>query len=105
AAASRPWPMRDLHNLDWPEAPFGADQRPFGKQAPTAAGFAFEWTDSDAGERRLVGAATVYLRVARVRADRTLAEYLPFGYRCLLAESPDELPSLLELTDRALLRA
>src|SRR6266542_2475220 len=41
ARASARWPMRDLTNLSWPEAPFGAAQRPFGQDARLVAAVTF----------------------------------------------------------------
>ncbi|MGC9665970.1 hypothetical protein ACNTMW_05365 [Planosporangium sp. 12N6] len=98
--------MRDYTNLQWPEAPFGADQRPFGHQRDMLTAFALDWTaPSDAG-RLPVAAATVYLRVRRHGTVYTVGEEsLSIGFRATVIEDPAEVPHLLVLTDRALTRA
>jgi hypothetical protein len=98
--------VRDYTNLQWPEAPFGADQRPFGHRRDMLAAFVLDWTTRlDAGPLP-VAAATVYLRVRRYGgAYQVGEERLPIGFRATVIEDSAEVPDLLALTDRALTRA
>ncbi|MDQ7905970.1 hypothetical protein RB614_15770 [Phytohabitans sp. ZYX-F-186] len=97
--------MRDYTNLQWPEAPFGAEQRPFGQHHDMLAAFAVDWTSLDAGLLP-VAAATVYLRVRRHGTAAQAGEQsLSIGFRATVIEEPAEAPHLLTLTDRALTRA
>lgn len=98
--------MRDYTNLQWPEAPFGAEQRPFGHHRDMLAAFALVWTTrADAGPLP-VAAATVYLGIRRHgTAYEVGEESLSIGFRATVVEDSAEIPHLLTLTDRALTRA
>jgi hypothetical protein len=98
-------PVRDYTNLQWPEAPFGAQQRPFGQHRDMLAAFAVDWTGPDAGLLP-VAAATVYLPVRRHGTAHQVGEQsLSIGLRATVIEEADEAPNLLALSDRALTRA
>ncbi len=96
--------MRDYTNLDWPETPFGADQRPFGHRRDMLAAFAFDWATPRARWPRAV--ATVYLRIRRHgNAQKVNAQTLPVGLRATVVEDPADAPDLMAVADRALTRA
>ncbi|MCT2280772.1 hypothetical protein M3G91_24445 [Micromonospora chalcea] len=99
--------MRDFTNLQWPEAPFGAEQRPFGRPWDMLAAFAIDWAEQAPGRREApVAAATVYLRVRRHGSTYDISgDTLQIGFRATVLDHPDEAPDLLTLTDRALTRA
>ena len=97
--------MRDMTNLSWPEAPFGAGHRPFGKRSAMLMALGFSWKTGHSAEPILVAAATVYLRVRRdgkplAVTDTTLA----IGFRITAVETSADLQPLLGLVDRAISR-
>lgn len=98
--------MRDYTNLQWPEAPFGADQRPFGHRSDMLTAFAMDWTTRvDAGPLP-VAAATVYLRVRRYGIAYQVGEdSLCLGFRATVIDDSADIPALLGTLDRALTRA
>jgi hypothetical protein len=95
--------MRDHTNLAWPEGPFGADQRPFGKRQRILMAIAIELDDRGA-DAVPVAAATVYLRTHRTQVMEVRADTLNIGFRATAAEDPGDEASLLDLVDRALVR-
>lgn len=99
--------MRDYTNLQWPEAPFGAEQRPFGRPWDMLAAFAIDWADGASGLREVpVVAATVYLRVRRHGSAYDISgDTLQIGFRATVLDHVAETPDLLAVTDRALTRA
>ncbi|MFI7553535.1 hypothetical protein ACIBQ2_27785 [Micromonospora sediminimaris] len=98
--------MREYTNLQWPEAPFGADQRPFGRQRDMLAAFALAWANLPGEGPLPVAAATVYLGVRRHGSAYEVGEEsLSIGFRADVVEDRTEIPALLRLTDRALTRA
>ncbi|NJP34798.1 hypothetical protein [Micromonospora thermarum] len=99
--------MRDFSNLQWPEAPFGAEQRPFGRRWDMLAAFAIDWAEQASGLREVpVAAATVYLRVRRHGSAYDISgDTLQIGFRATVLDHLAEAPNLLALTDRALTRA
>lgn len=97
--------MRDFTNLQWPEAPFGADQRPFGRRSPMLAAFALDWASPEDAGPIPVAAATVYLRVRRHGQQDVSDDGLSIGFRAVVIEDFADVPHLLALTDRALVRA
>ena len=98
--------MRDVTNLQWPEAPFGAEQRPFGRRWDMLAAFAIDWADRPDAEAIPVAAATVYLRVRRHGSAYDIsADTLSIGFRATVLDDPAEVPDLLGVVDRALTRA
>ena len=98
--------MRDYTNLGWPEAPFGADQRPFGLPSDMLAAFAVEWAEQPEGGPVPVGVATVYLRVRRHGPAQPVdPRALSIGFRATVIENTTEVPELLALADRALTRS
>jgi hypothetical protein len=92
--------MRDFTNLAWPEGPFGADQRPFGRRERILMALALD-LDERAG---LVSAATVYCRTHRTRVVEVRADTLNVGFRVTVAEAPGDEIGLLDIVDRALVR-
>jgi hypothetical protein len=97
-------PVRDYSNLAWPEGPFGAAQRPFGRPTEMVAAFAIDWA------RRPgllpLAAATVYLRVRKHGQPLSVSSgTLSIGFRAAVIEHPAEVPDLLPLVARALTRA
>lgn len=98
--------MHDWTNLQWPEAPFGAEQRPFGHHADMVTAVALDWTDRPDTGPLPVAAATVYLRVRRRgSAEEVRADTLPIGFRVTVIDDPAEVPGLSAVLDRALTRA
>ncbi len=97
--------MRDFTNLQWPEAPFGAEQRPFGKHTDMLAAFAVEWADRPDAQPLSVAAATVYLRVRKHGALDIDPDTLSIGFRVTVIDRAADVPDLLALVDRALTRA
>jgi hypothetical protein len=98
--------VRDFTNLQWPESPFGAEQRPFGKHTDMLAAFAVEWADRPDAEPLPVGAATVYLRVRKHgTALHICPGTLSIGFRASIIDRAADVPDLLALVDRALTRA
>lgn len=97
--------VHDYTNLGWPEAPFGADQRPFGKRWDMLAAFAVGWTHD--GSRPVpASVATVYLRIRRRGPSTCVREdTLPIGFRVTMVDDEHEVPGLVNLLDRALTRA
>ncbi len=65
-----------------------------------------EWATGSHAEAVPVAAATVYLRVRRHEGFiEVTADTLSIGFRSTVIEHPDEVPDLLALVDRALVRA
>lgn len=99
--------MRDFTNLAWPETPFGANQRPFGTRAHMVAGFGVEW-DPEAladGRHLLRCVSTVYLSVTPARPLTVTPATLPFGFRVTVASGSADAEELIDILDRALVRA
>lgn len=92
--------MRDFTNLAWPEGPFGADQRPFGRRERILMALALELGD----RATLVAATTVYLRTHRTRVVEVRADTLNVGFRTTVADTEADEVALLDLVDRALVR-
>nr|WP_221375094.1 hypothetical protein [Actinoplanes polyasparticus] len=99
--------MREFTNLAWPETPFGAEQRPFGRHIDMLAACTFEWTDEpETSETLPVAASLVYLRVRRRGSTQTVSDdTLSIGFRTAVIEDRAEVPDLLTVADRALTRA
>lgn len=99
--------MHDFTNLAWPEAPFGAEQRPFGKRSAILTAITFEWrSTAEQAAPVLASVATVYLRVRRDGKPLDVSdETLALGFRASVAEGAADVPALLDLTDRAITRA
>ena len=98
--------VRDYSNLDWPEAPFGAAQRPFGRRSALLAAFAHEWLPDPSGEAGLAAAAVVYLRLRRDgKATLISDETLSFGFRVTVLETPADLLPVVRIVDQAISRA
>jgi hypothetical protein len=91
--------MRDITNLSWPEGPFGADQRPFGRRNRILMAIALEMDD-----RVAVAATAVYLRMQRNQILDVRSDTLNLGFRATVAEDAADEADLLELIDRALVR-
>jgi hypothetical protein len=98
--------VRDVTNLQWPEAPFGADQRPFGHRTDMLAAFAVEWADRLDAEPLPVAAATAYLRVRKHGNPYDIHPgTLSIGFRATAIDEPRDVPDLLAVVDRAFTRA
>ncbi len=97
--------MRDLTNLSWPEAPFGGTQRPFGQSARLVVAMAFVWADSADGGQMPVGTAVSYLHVRRTGTLGIRDIGYTFGFRANVVDDRAEVPELVALVDRALVRA
>jgi hypothetical protein len=97
--------MRDLTNLSWPEAPFGGAQRPFGQSARLVVSMAFVWTDSPDGGQMPVGTAVTYLHARRTGTLTISDNGYAFGFRATLADGLSDVPELVALADRTLVRA
>lgn len=93
--------MREYTNLLWPEGPFGADRRPFGKPSQMIAAFTVDWTAQDLP----AAAAAVYLRVKRAGTVEVSTVTMNPG---LVAVAPEEQADPLRIVgwlDRGLVRA
>lgn len=98
--------MRDYTDLQWPEAPFGADQRPFGHHSDMLAAFTLEWAPHEGETLVPVAASAVYLRVRRHGPAQQVNDLtLAIGFRTVAIENPADMPDLLAVLDRALTRA
>jgi len=97
--------MRDLTNLSWPEAPFGAAQRPFGQDARLVAAVTFVWASAADGGRMPTGTAVSYLHVRRTGTLHIGDTGYSFGFRATVVDDQAEVPELVTLSDRALVRA
>src|SRR5262249_12146337 len=99
-------PMREYTNLQWPQTPFGAEQRPFGRHWDMLTACTVEWTGRLDTEAAPVASAAVYLRgrrhgEAQVVGDATLS----IGFRAMVIDDLAEVPDLLTVTDRELIGA
>lgn len=95
--------MREYTNLQWPETPFGADQRPFGRHWNMLTACTVEWTGKVADGALPVASAAVYLRVRKQGPAHLIADdTLSIGFRTAVIEDAAEVPDLLKLTDREL---
>ena len=99
--------MREFTNLAWPETPFGAEQRPFGKHIDMLTACTFEWTNEpDVWRTVPVVVSLVYLRIRRRGNTQQVSDdTLSIGFRAAVIEDRSEVPALLTLADRALTRA
>lgn len=97
--------MRRFTNLLWPEGPFGADQRPFGKPAPMIAALDLNRTEIGGNDYPQACASVVYLRVHRTRTLDVTAATLNAGYDVLITENADDRGLLVDAVDRAIVRA
>jgi hypothetical protein len=99
--------VRDYTNQQWPETPFGAEHRPFGRHQDMLTAFAVDWTfDLLPADPLPVATAAVYLRVRRHgSAYEVSGDTLSIGFRATVVDGPVEVPELLSVVDRALTRA
>jgi hypothetical protein len=98
--------VRKFTNLQWPETPFGAEQRPFGQHWDMLTACTIEWAGQVDAEALPVASSAVYLRVRRHGAGhRVTDETLSIGFRTVVIEDAAEVPDLLNLTDRVLIGA
>lgn len=91
--------MRSTTNLAWPTVPFGAGQRPFGKDRPMLAAVGMGWSDY---VPRPTWGCTVYLTVESARPLALDGHQLNFGYQVLASEPGDESGALAERMDELL---
>lgn len=95
--------MREYTNLQWPETPFGAEQRPFGRHWDMLTACTVEWTGHVADDAFPVASAAVYLRVRKHGAAHLITDdTLSIGFRTVVIDELAEVPDLLRLTDREL---
>lgn len=91
--------MRSTTNLAWPTVPFGAGQRPFGKDRPILAAVGMGW----AGHvPRPTWGCTVYLTIESTRTLALDGYQLSFGYQVLTPELSDEPGALAVRMDELL---
>jgi hypothetical protein len=98
--------MRDFTNLAWPETPFGADQRPFGRRVHMLTAIDVAWgrySDADALVPRC--SSVVYLRVHPAQQLTVKPATLPIGFRATVLDASADLDHVLGVLDRALVRA
>ena len=91
--------MRDCTNLSWPEGPFGADQRPFGRPQRILMSLVLELDD-----RTPVAVTTAYFGTHRTRVLDVTADTLSIGFRTTVTDGWHDETALLDLIDRALVR-
>ncbi|WP_148083734.1 hypothetical protein [Micromonospora sp. Llam0] len=95
--------MREYTNLQWPQTPFGAEQRPFGRHWDMLTACTLEWSGRPEEAGLPVASAAVYLRVRKHGTAQHIADdTLSVGFRTAVIEEPGEVPDLLRLTDREL---
>jgi hypothetical protein len=95
--------MRLLSNLNWPETPFGADKRPYGRKVQLVAGLAMQWADD--GENAIpISAGAVFLPVKRTQLTRVEPSTLHYGFRVAVAHGPGDAFALLRLMDGILVQ-
>lgn len=97
--------MRDYTNLNWPDGPFGAEFRPFGKPSKMLASVAVDWADRDTGTRLPVCASVVYLRVKPAQTLPVEEHSLSIGFRTTVIETTAEIDEQVSLFDRCLVGA
>jgi hypothetical protein len=78
--------MRSVSNISRPKTPFGAGQRPFGKDRPILATFAMGWT---ADVHLPAWACAVYLTTMSTRTLCLDGRHLNFGFEVLLRQEPE----------------
>ena len=88
--------MRSTTNLAWPTVPFGAGQRPFGRDRPMLAAVGMGWSDY---EPRPTWGCAVYLTVESTRTLTLDGHQLNFGYQVLTPDSGDDPGTLAERMD------
>jgi hypothetical protein len=93
-------------NLQWPETPFGAEQRPFGRHWDMLTACTVEWTGPLVEEAFPVASAAVYVRVRkRGAAHRVADDTLSIGFRAVVIGDAAQTRDLLRLSDRELIGA
>lgn len=98
--------VREYTNLQWPETPFGAEQRPFGRHWDMLTACTVEWTGPLVEEAFPVASAAVYVRVRKHGvALRVADDTLSIGFRAVVIGDAAEAPDVLNLTDRELIGA
>lgn len=95
--------MREYTNLHWPQTPFGAEQRPFGRHWDMLTACTVAWTGRLGVGALPVASAAVYLRVRRHGpAQLVTDDTLSIGFRTVVIEDAAEVPHLLTVTDQEL---
>lgn len=97
--------MYDATNLAWPETPFGAGQRPFGRPSHMLTAVAVDWAPERPGPRLPVAAAVTYMRIRRIGLTTISPVTLNFGFRAIALNALDDLEGQLAVIDRCLLGA
>ncbi len=91
--------MRSVSNISRPTTPFGAGQRPFGKDRPILATLAMGWT----GYVQVPAwACAVYLTTMSTRTLCLDDRHLNFGYEVLLRQEPDSPTEIAHRLDNSL---
>lgn len=95
--------MREYTNLQWPETPFGAEQRPFGRHWDMLTACTLEWTVGADGGTLPVASSFVYLRVRKHGTAHAISEgTLSIGFRAVVIDDPGQVPDMLTVTEREL---
>jgi hypothetical protein len=95
--------VREYTNLQWPETPFGAEQRPFGRHWDMLTACTLEWTVEADGGMLPVASSFVYLRVRKHGTAHAIGEQsLSIGFRAVVIDDPGQVPDLLAVTEREL---
>jgi hypothetical protein len=91
--------MRSTTNLAWPITPFGAGQRPFGKNRPMTATIAVGWADF---VQRPIWACAVYLTTDSTRTLSLDGRQLNFGFEVLTRQDPEPPTVIVQRLDSIL---
>jgi hypothetical protein len=91
--------MRSITNLAWPTTPFGAGQRPFGRDRPMLAAVSAGWTPDGVVP---VWACVVYLTIVNRRALLLDGQHLNFGFEVLVIQRPESPTELVRRLDEIL---
>lgn len=100
--------MPEFTNLAWPDTPFGAQQRPYGRRSHMVCAVDVTWPPADRPQdagRQLACVALVYLRVEPARTMRVEPATLPVGFRAAVRSEGDDPAELLGVLDGALVGA
>ncbi|MFD8339980.1 hypothetical protein ACFV42_46445 [Streptomyces solisilvae] len=95
--------MRELTNLQWPDTPYGADKRPFGRRVHLLTGMAMQCADTGRTVEP-VAAAAVFVPIHRTRQATVTPGTLHVGYRVAVAETGDDTAALLRFVDGILVQ-
>jgi hypothetical protein len=99
--------MRDYTNLNWPDGPFGAEFRPFGRPSKLLTAVAIGWTSTGAYRAVSVpvAACSVYLRIRAAQTLDVSGDTLAVGFRVTVVEAQEDTEDQLGVVDRCLIGA